>query len=739
MFLFCFSSEEAKAAKNTLSVQKQVYKSMEPSRPPALKRFVHVFSIAPSFSRFRLNPRVSPHPFHTTGYMHRRGFRQFSKSTLDREAYLLKYVTEKVENRVEITIAEGWGILKEYGFTVLFDTLTDEAKQNKAPFGNKGFSSLYTIGFRLVSCGDFMDHSSQIYANLTEDVRGFLTERVVAPLLDANLAGTPMIAKFSQAWENTKSMTKWVHRLFAHLDNGYVINSGGAFPTVVGLCMSMFRDVAFSGTCERVRTGTLRLVEEERDGKDVDREAIRSCVEVFKVVGGLERSQCLTVATVEKLLKRDQDLSIYRSEFEEPFLLESQQYYEKKAEIWREDSVPAYLKRCEKSLADELERASRYLHPNTEPALVLRVEKALLSGVKGSIQTELVERVGTGMLAMLHGDQRDDLKRMFDLFSREGANLKEVPMAECFERFVSSEGCKIIDIRRAEVAALPAGKKETAADGTGTVVALLNLYARCEAMVVELFSRHLSFQRAIRNAFQIFINDNASEKVSNTELLVAYVDALLKGKEGTEKLDEGQQQERLDNSMRLFEFIADKDVYEALFKDALAKRLLNNKVTSMDMEMHIVTKLKLAQGPPFTANIEGMLTDFKLIDESSSEFAAYLASSHPSAPESSNPLLGGGGGSGSLSSAQAAGALGAPLGRTEQRVQLLYNGFWPLQGGAEGIVLSGTFATLVNRYTSFFEEKHSGKKVRRSKRHFFLCLLVLVLCGSHIFFICLWC
>jgi len=43
---------------------------------------------------------------------------------------------------------------------------------------------------------------------------------------------------------------------------------------------------------------------------------------------------------------------------------------------------------------------------------------------------------------------------------------------------------------------------------------------------------------------------------------------------------------------------------QALYRDALSKRLLNNKTTSLDMEKHMVTQLKLAQGPPFTRNIE---------------------------------------------------------------------------------------------------------------------------------------
>ena len=46
------------------------------------------------------------------------------------------------------------------------------------------------------------------------------------------------------------------------------------------------------------------------------------------------------------------------------------------------------------------------------------------------------------------------------------------------------------------------------------------------------------------------------------EVLVAYVDRVLQGKEGAEKLDEQGVQDRLDGSMRLFDFTVDKDVYQ---------------------------------------------------------------------------------------------------------------------------------------------------------------------------------
>ncbi len=73
---------------------------------------------------------------------------------------------------------------------------------------------------------------------------------------------------------------------------------------------------------------------------------------------------------------------------------------------------------------------------------------------------------------------------------------------------------------------------------------------------------------------------------------MAYVDGTLRQ---TEKTDEPEMEARLNSSMRLFDFLQDKDMYAAHYRDALSKRLLNNKVSSIDMEKAMITKLKAAQ------------------------------------------------------------------------------------------------------------------------------------------------
>ena len=68
-------------------------------------------------------------------------------------------------------------------------------------------------------------------------------------------------------------------------------------------------------------------------------------------------------------------------------------------------------------------------------------------------------------------------------------------------------------------------------------------------------------------------------KFANVELLTAYCDGILKGHEASEKLSASAMEERLESVMFLFVYLADKDMFAELYRDSLAKRLLNKKTT----------------------------------------------------------------------------------------------------------------------------------------------------------------
>lgn len=97
---------------------------------------------------------------------------------------------------------------------------------------------------------------------------------------------------------------------------------------------------------------------------------------------------------------------------------------------------------------------------------------------------------------------------------------------------------------------------------------------------------------------------------SMPELLASYCDNLLK--KGGVKLEEDQIEERLEKVVQLFSFLQDKDMFNEYYRKALAKRLLNDKSASDELERSLISKLKLRCGQQFTTKLDGMITDISL-------------------------------------------------------------------------------------------------------------------------------
>lgn len=627
------------------------------------------------------------------------------QSAKEREEFLFAYNLAKQNQRDNnIDLEEGWDICLRCGINVVGKTLLDGNVSK--PFGNRGYVALYSIGFGMGASRTQGDNSAEIYSRVKQALDDFLTDKVVEPLLDTNLVGISMIKIFSTSWDNHKIMTKWVQKLFCHLDRGYVANSEGSEVTLVACSMMKFLEVGFGRTFERVRDGVLKLIDDERNGIQVDREQLRSCVEVFIVMGVCQSQLCKDVKDLKELLNMQQDLSIYEMNFEIQFIENSRSYYKAHCALWREASVPEYLLKCEQAIRAEKERVGHYLSRSTEEKLLLCVEQELLSNP----QIEIVQRTNSGMYALLvdakfekpwsdmtAGEREHSksahLRRMFQLFTRKGVKLKEGPMTEVFEQFVKDSGRKLVAERKDEVAREVASeKKKEDTKKTSMIICMIDLYLRCEALVKELFNNTLSFQKAMKEAFQVFVNENASENYTNVEMLVEYSDMVMKGKEGKEKLHDTAIQQRIEGLMRIFSFLADKDIFIECYRASLSKRLLSSKMSNEDMEKELLTKLKAEQGPPFTSKVEGMLKDFAMCKNNTDEFTKILSERQDGGfwQTSNGPIP------------------AKPL-EFGANVQVLTDGFWPTQT-VINVQPRGPFATIVQQYEAFYHEKHKGKK-----------------------------
>ena len=235
-------------------------------------------------------------------------------------------------------------------------------------------------------------------------------------------------------------------------------------------------------------------------------------------------------------------------------------FYKGKSQVWiASDTTPEYLKKAERALQEESERVKHYLNPSTEPKLLRNVEIELLK----EYEMLLLNKEGSGCRALLKEDRKEDLKRMCDLFSRPGVPDGLVPMAKIVKQHIEEMGMAIVSQREATIK--DSNTKETPSDPT-FVKSLLTLHAKYRKLVEDEFSSNALFQKAMKDAFEVFVNKNVG-KYTNAQMLSTFCDRILKT--GGEKMSDEVIEKLLDDVVQLFGYLSEKDLFGEEYQEQL--------------------------------------------------------------------------------------------------------------------------------------------------------------------------
>ena len=158
------------------------------------------------------------------------------------------------------------------------------------------------------------------------------------------------------------------------------------------------------------------------------------------------------------------------------------------------------------------------------------------------------------------------------------------------------------------------------------LVAMIEKY---QNMVKTCFQGNTIFDRARSNAFEAFLNEDEtnSERLSMGEVLAVYTDNIFR-KGGMKAVQErGTEEEYLKQIIALFTHLVDKDLFIEVYRSYLAKRLLNEKSQSLDLERSMISYIKMSCGPQFTKRLEGMMNDLALAQEESKAYEQHVVTS----------------------------------------------------------------------------------------------------------------
>ncbi|ONK61571.1 uncharacterized protein A4U43_C08F31360 [Asparagus officinalis] len=496
-----------------------------------------------------------------------------------------------MHERKTIDLEQGWEFMHK-GITKLKNILEGLPEPQ---FSSEDYMMLYTTIYNMCTQKPPHDYSQQLYDKYRESFEEYITATVLPSLREKH--DEFMLRELVKRWMNHKVMVRWLSRFFHYLDRYFIARR--SLPALNEVGLTCFRDLVFNEIKVKVRDAVISLIDQEREGEQIDRALLKNVLDIFVEIG-LGSMDC------------------YENDFEAAMLYDSGAYYSRKASNWiLEDSCPDYMLKAEECLKREKDRVAHYLHSSSEPKLLEKVQHELLS----VYLTQLLEKEHSGCNSLLRDDKVDDLSRMYRLFCRIPHGLE--PISVMFKQHVTAEGLALV--KQAEDAA--SNKKAEKRDVVGLqeqvfVRKIIELHDKYLAYVQNCFQNHSLFHKALKEAFEVFCNKTVAGS-SSAELLATFCDNILK-KGGSEKLSDEAIEETLEKVVKLLAYISDKDLFAEFYRKKLARRLLFDKSANDEHERSILTKLKQQCGGQFTSKMEGMVTDLTLAKENQTNFEEYL-------------------------------------------------------------------------------------------------------------------
>eukprot|EP00954_Amorphochlora_amoebiformis_P003651 282900-Amorphochlora_amoeboformis.AAC.1 len=460
-----------------------------------------------------------------------------------------------------ITLEAGFQRIDETGIRPFIKMI--ETKESDF-FKARAFVELYDHIFRMCIQRDPYNWSEELYRKYSASIENYLKGTVQPALKKARAKyDRAYLQEWMVRYRNHARIVFGLSKLFMYLDRFYTPST----ENVLGLKKQgykLFEDTIFSTFSKYARDAILSAINAEREKEEQDRDLLRNCVNVFVDLG--------------YNLGGQNKLRYYETQLQNDIVNDAGSFYRRCATTWlREDSCSAYLIKCEAALNAETARVKAYLHKSTLEPLILKCYQELLK----THQNTLLNKA-TGMFYLLEEKQNDDLKRVYELYARYPEDLPAI--GEMFRTQVQKEGKAIVKRTNDTV------KGKSQQDEKHVLVtSLITLHRHYDNVVRQCFGHHQVFQKALKTAFESFINENDS--VSKLLALYAH-DVLKKGS----KVNVGNVEKTLDHVVFLYGYIRDKDVFDHDYQQLLQERLLKRKCSSEANERAMIAKLKSEAG-----------------------------------------------------------------------------------------------------------------------------------------------
>ncbi|KAI1268302.1 cullin-4A [Xylariaceae sp. FL1019] len=508
---------------------------------------------------------------------------------------------------------------------------------------------------------DSLEQQCRAYLN------GPLKHSIGTEIVNSDINALRSVYKHWVMWNNQSTI---IRSIFSYLDRSFLLNSKDSHRRQINdMAIELFRSMLFAPqnpSSQNIGSlslaGLCRLIDYDRKGDtQFDPGLLRNSISMLYV------------------------LNIYNAKFEPELLRVSASYFQEFAEEQSTGSLKSYIAACETLLGREDDRCNTYnLDSTTKKQLMDTAHKMLIN----DYAAKLLDSGNIGKI--LDENAVGSIRALYELLRLTNLQKK---LKTPWEGYIKEAGSAIVN---------------DTSRGDEMVVRLLEFRKTLDIMVRDAFKKDDDFTYGLRQSFDSFINDKGNLAVWNTgtskvgEMIAKYVDMLLRGgiktlpkslisdaedRKDAERSgqastgDEDAELDRqLDQALELFRFIEGKDVFEAFYKQDLARRLLMGRSASADAERSMLAKLKGECGSNFTRNLEQMFKDQQIAREEMSSYKEWRENT------------------------------GKDSSQLDLNVSILSAAAWPTYADDE-LLLPGELHSQLEQFSAFYSNKHTGRRL----------------------------
>ena len=302
--------------------------------------------------------------------------------------------------------------------------------------------------------------------------------------------------------------------------------------------------------------------------------------------GAQVRTACDT-SLLREAIELFHNLDIYTKDFEPFFLSRTNQFTKAWVASESEKPLASYVGNAHKLIASEVARCGFYsLNSSTKQKLSDLLDSLLIGTNKETLLKEgevitLMDQASSTHLS---------LQQLYRLLARENLGTELKP---AFRKYIIETGTSIVFDDNPDA---------------NMVKRLLAFKKRLDVIASQAFDGDEELGHCLRDAFGHFMNlgrksaaTGGTDNPKTGEMIAKYVDYLLK--HGPKALPPGQEdtpladsftmmRQQLDQVLDLFRFVQGKAVFEAFYKNDLARRLLMNRSANEEAEKEMLVLLK---------------------------------------------------------------------------------------------------------------------------------------------------